>query len=316
VGQAVVLYNPVAGRGRAQLASEKACAALRRRGLQVDRQPTTGPGSATALARQATGDVDLVVVAGGDGSVRETLVGLGRAAERIPVGVIPCGNANVIARELQIPLSIEASAALLESGSPIPIDVGFADDEMFLAMIGIGWDARTTRNIAALRATRPGNAWYRVWADSVYVAAGLAALLSWPPDRLRLVVDGQSATEDYCAAVIANQATYGKGWSLVPDAHIQDGRLAYQARKRFGFPFVACQLVAGILRTRVPAFVSDYGSGMRISVQSDRPFPLHVDGDFRGWRTTLDLRVQPAAARLLAPVEPSRHTEPRKTGGL
>lgn len=299
--RAIVLYNPVAGRGGALPASERACRALEAAGLAVERHATTGPGSATSLASEAGHSVDLLVVAGGDGSVREALEGLGEAAVRVPVAIIPSGNANVVARELGIPLSEGAAIEVAAQGVAVPIDIGFVGSEMFLAMVGVGWDARTTRSLATLRQTALGRAWYRLWADSAYVASGLAALLSWPPDRLELEVDGEPVERAYRAAVVANQATYGKGWSLVPSASFESGDLRFQARKRYGFPFVACQLLAGMLRRPAPAFVADYGKGQRIVIRSDRPFPVHVDGDYRGTRTSVELRVKPSGARVVAP---------------
>lgn len=269
--------------------------------MHVERRPTTGPGSATLLAAEAAKDAELVVVAGGDGSIRETLIGLGESAARIPIGVIPCGNANVVARDLGIPLAGDGAFDLLTSGEKKAVDVGYIGDDLFLAMVGIGWDARTTANLAALRRTRLGARWYARWADSAYVACGLAALFTWPPGRLQLEVDGHMLEERPCAAIIANQATYGKSWSLVPQARFDDGKLHYQARRRFGFPFVAVQLLAGMLRRPAPRLVSSYGAGTRIVVRANRPVPVHVDGDFRGFETAFEVRVLASAARILVP---------------
>jgi len=316
VRHATVLYNPTAGAGGALPAAERACRVLAERGVRAEPQPTTGPGSASTLARDAVGRTDLLVVAGGDGSVREALVGLEEAATQLPIAIVPCGNANVVARELGIPLTGDGAFELLASGTPRTVDVGVLGDEIFLAMVGLGWDARTTANLTALRGTRLGSWWYATWADSAYFACGIAALCTWPAARLRMHVDGEAAALPYRAALVANLPTYGKDWSMVPDALFDDGRLHYQARKRAGVPFVALQLLAGMLRRRAPHFVSDYGAGAHIVIEADRPVPVHVDGDFRGFETALELRIRPGAARFLAPAEPERFAEVRKSGGL
>lgn len=301
--RATVLYNPTAGAGRADYLSERACRVLEANGYAVERQPTLGPGSATSLARRASHETELLVVAGGDGSLREALAGLGDSAARVPVGIVPCGNANVIARELAIPLDGDAALEVLAAGASQAVDVGVIGEEIFLAMVGIGWDARTTANLAALRRTRLGARWYAAWADSAYVACGLAALIARTPVRLQIHVDGRALERDYRAVVVANHATYGKGWSLTPEARFDDGLLHYQARKRFGFPFVAIQLLAAMRRRRAPSFVSDHGAGKHIVIRGARPFPFHVDGDFRGFAAAIEVHVLPAAAHFLVPAK-------------
>ena len=307
--RAAVLYNPVAGAGRAQALAERAAQLLEEDGYAVECLATPGPGGAEPLARERAAALDLLVVAGGDGSIREALAGLGPESRRVPVAVLPCGNANVVARELQIPLKPDAALALLRTGMPRAIDLAYQNGELFLAMVGIGWDARTVHLLARLRRTRLGGLWYRLWADSAYFAAGLLALFSRSP-RLRLTVDGVPATRAYRAACIANFRCYGKGWAMVPDAGCASGRLHSQARKLGGFLFVAWQLAAALLRRRTPRFVSDHVAGGEIVVESDRSFLVQVDGDEREEIARLEIRVAPRAARLVGPPHIDKSSSP------
>ena len=310
--RAFVIYNPVAGSGRADALSVQGARALEQRGWSVDRVATRGPGDATPLAARAAADhADLVAVAGGDGSVREAIAGLTAAGRTTAVAVLPAGNANVVARELGIPLAAEGALDVLTHGTTTAVDLGFVDDDLFLAMVGVGWDARTIRNLDRLRSTAFGRAWYRLWADSAYFAAGLAALEIRRPSQLDVRVDGAGLPRRYCAALVSNYRCYGKGWAMAPDARFDSGLLHYQMRKRFGFPFVALQLIAAMRRRPVPAFVSDLGTGRRVTIRADRPFPVHADGDFRGYYRELELRIEPAAASILAPAR-AYETEPRR----
>lgn len=299
--RAAIIYNPVSGAGRAEALALRAEERLQGAGATVVRLPTQGPGQAEPLARAHAADIDLLVVAGGDGSIREALSGLGEQSARVEVAVLPCGNANVVARELGIPLDPEAALALLTEGRSQPVDLARADGELFLAMVGVGWDARTVRHLSRLRATRFGRFWYRLWADSVYVLAGLLALFVRPGGRLRVLADGADAGRRYCAAVVANFRCYGKGWAMVTDARCDSGRLHYQARKRAGFLFVAWQLLSAMWRRPLPAFVSDGGAGRCVELSADRPFAVQIDGDAREPRSHLRVDVYPAAARFRVP---------------
>ncbi len=303
--RAALLYNPVSGTGRAGAAATRAEAALRAAGWQVERLETTRPGHAETLARDCAASIDRLVVAGGDGSIREALTGLGEEARRVAVAVVPCGNANVVARELGIPLDPAAALALLEADAEDSevrrVDLARANGSLFLAMVGLGWDARTVHGLARLRQTRVGAAWYRLWADSLWFVAGLLALFVWRRERLQLEVDGVALPRHYCAAVLANFRCYGKGWSMVPDARPDSGALHYQARKRFGVPFVVCQLLAAVFARRTPAFVSDHGAGRRIRVQATRNFGVQIDGDPAGTTRDLVVEIEPAAACFVVP---------------
>lgn len=299
--RAVVLFNPIAGTGRGEALASQAVDVLTADGWTVERLPTRAAGGAEDVVRERAERVDLIVVAGGDGSIRETIAGLGDRSREVPVAILPCGNANVTARELDVPRRGTDALALLRTGEPRRIDVGRADGALFLAMVGIGWDARTVGNLARLRQTRIGRVWYRLWADSVYVVAGLLALFVRRRDQLQVEVDGRPPSRTYCATLIANFRCYGKGWSMVPDADCASGRLHFQARKRFGVPFLACQLGAALLSRRSPRFVSDYADGRRIVVRAERPFRVQVDGDDHGFMSQVEVEVDPGAAFIIAP---------------
>ena len=146
-----------------------------------------------------------------------------------------------------------------------------------------------------------GQRWYRRWADSAYIAAGLAALFAPRTGRFRLCVDGEQPLVRICALVVANYRCYGKGWTLVHDADARNGRLDYHARRRAGVLAIAWQIFAAAWSLRAPRFLSDHGGGKRIRVDADRPFPLHFDGDYQGECRDLELWVEPAAARILVP---------------
>jgi diacylglycerol kinase family enzyme len=301
VKRAAIIYNPVAGAGRAISITEQARGILSAQGFAVECVPTNRPGDAEPLARARASAIDLLGVAGGDGSIREAIAGLGEESRRVTVAILPCGNANVVARELGVPLDADGALEVLRSGTATPIDLGRIGSEIFLAMVGIGWDARTVRHLGRFRRTRMGGWWYRLWADSAYVLAGLAAVFVWPLVRIRITADGRAVGPLYCAAQIANFRCYGKGWSMVPDAHRASGRLHFQARKRAGPFFILWQLFAARFRRRTPRFISDHGDGTRLVVQADRPFPVQVDGDDWGSFTRIEIEIEPGAARVLSP---------------
>jgi len=302
VNRAVIIYNPVSGSGRGEAVSSAAERRLALAGWLVERRVTRDLDGAIPIAAEVAGSVDYLVVVGGDGSIREAIVGLGDAAPHVDIGLVPVGNANVVARELGIPRDPSAAIDALTTGCAVPIDVAFANSELFLAMVGVGWDALVVEHVAQLRRTRLGVWWYRRWADSVYFIAGLAAVFRVGPPRFRIIADRSVGPRRYCAAILSNFRTYSKGWSMTPKAHCQSGRIHYQWRFRSLFVFVAWHVIAALLRRHSPHFISDYGDANAIRLEGEQPFPIQVDGDFRGYTTQLEVSVRSAAARIVVPL--------------
>ena len=301
--RAAILFNPIAGGGRAAAIAARAEAHLRDAGWKVQSLATHAAGEAQPLARGCAAEIERLVVAGGDGSVREALAGLSEAGEsqRVEVALLPCGNANVVARELGLPLDPEAAIQHLSSRTVAPVDLAHANGELFLAVVGVGWDARTVRLLSQMRATRFGARAYKLLADLVYLVAGLRAVLRGDAGRFTLEVDGTPAPERYCAVISGNLRCYGKGWAMVPEARAASGLLHYQARRREGFLPILRQLLAAWRRRPVPASVSHYGSGRELVVRADAPFPFQVDGDDRGDTSELHLEIDAAGARFVVP---------------
>jgi diacylglycerol kinase (ATP) len=311
VPRAAVIYNPVAGASHGGAASKRAAERLLDAGFDVERAPTRDRRGAVPIAREVADHVDLLVVVGGDGSLREAIEGLGHARARVTIGLIPMGNANVVANDLGIPRDPEAAVELLVHGEPATMDVGFVRtdtfESLFLAVVGIGWDATAVGLMDRLRHSRFGGMWYRVWADSLYAVVGLLAALRPRQDRFRVTVDGVDMADEvespgpYCAAFLCNMRTYAKAMAMAPDAHRASGLIHVQGRKRAFVPFLAWHLLAALRGRRSPAFISDYMDGRRIEVHGDTGFPVEIDGDSRGRAAWLEVTLEPGAVRILAP---------------
>jgi diacylglycerol kinase (ATP) len=144
---AVIIGNPNSGRAGDEGYLERFAKILRSGGLSVEVLNTEHPNHATGLAAFA-GD-RLVVAAGGDGTVNEVLNGLSPGAT---LGILPLGTANVLARELGLPLEAEEACRRILDGEVSHVDFGVATDESgverrFACMAGIGFDAKVVGTV-------------------------------------------------------------------------------------------------------------------------------------------------------------------------
>ena len=145
--EAVIIGNPNSGRAGSKGYLERCAKILRSGGLEVIVLNTERPDHATELASLA-GD-RLVVAAGGDGTINEVINGLGKGAT---LGILPLGTANVLARELELPLDAERACERILRGERVRIDLGVATnregvERRFACMAGIGFDAHVVRAV-------------------------------------------------------------------------------------------------------------------------------------------------------------------------
>ena len=228
----VLVFNPAAGRGLAARVLPTVQAAFELAGHRVELEPTCGPGGAVGIARRVCpglGPQDAVVVIGGDGTLNEVVAGAadaGLLGGSTPpcFGVVPAGTANVVARDLGLPLSPVRAARLVARAGSRPFDVGVCElngrARPFVLACGIGLSAEAVARV------RPGLK--RSMGRLAYVVAAVA---STGADARGLRVDWEDEsgvrTEDVPAAsvVVCNARWYGGHARLVRDASPSDGLL-------------------------------------------------------------------------------------------
>lgn len=309
----VVIYNPIAGGSRGEQTSMAVQERLEAAGHVVERIATRDRRGAAPIAADAAARADRIVAVGGDGTLREVVEGLGDARQRVTVGVVPMGNANIVAHELGIPTDATRAIDVLVDGEAVDLDVGVVRTDdfegLFLGVVGIGWDADTVRLLDRFRHTGIGRRSYRIWADGLYGAAGCAAALRPNQPRFTLEADGQPISEHrYCSAFLCNLRTYGKAMAVTPDAHRASGLIHAQARKTALPPALVWQLGSALAGRRTPAFISDYADGERFVARGAGAISVQVDGDDRGQTKELEVQVMPRAVRIVAPPHSTRRS--------
>lgn len=306
---AAVIFHEGAGRGGAARMADAVAARLQTDGWTVERPIRTEyAGHAERDLAPALGPrVDRMVVVGGDGTLREVCSGLGEHAVDTDVALVPTGNANVVARELGVPLSPRAAVDVCASPDTRTIDVGIvrgiasdASDRVFLAMVEIGYGARVVRTVAGIRGGSFGFL-YRLWGDAVYAAAGVFDLFRGGDPQVQVIVDDLDSGNVAAGVVVANTATYAKGWTMTPAASIDSGRLEWATRTRTDPGTVLRQVQAARNRRAAPSGNVTYGHGERIVLACGQPFEVQVDGDPAGASRRVEIGLVPGRIRMVVP---------------
>jgi len=296
----LVVFNPTAG-ARRRRRLDRFLRAVAAGGAEVTLRQTTAAGDAEAFARTASqGDYDALVVAGGDGTINEAINGLLRRAPEasaLPLGLVPLGTANVLARELGLPLRPERAAATILAGKRRRVAVGEANGRAFALMAGVGFDAAVVAGISPRlkRSLRQG----------AYVLETLRQAFRFPFPRYRVEVGGEVLE---ARSLIACKARcYGGSHVLAPDQRLEEPRLTL-VLFRSGGPLAVARFGLALLLGRVArcrdvllvpaadALVSRAAG----SVGAQQAEPVQGDGDIIA-RLPLRLGVRADAIELLAP---------------
>ena len=299
----LVIYNPVAGRRR-RSRFEAALARLRALGCGLSLRETGGPGEAKALARAARpGDGDLLVAAGGDGTVNEIVNGLvaAPAPAPLPLAILPLGTSNVLAREIGLGGDPAAAALAIARGPARPVCLGrihqpHAGPRHFLVMAGVGFDARVVAAVGPAAKRRLGRA--------AYVLEAVRQARNFPRLAYRVVVDG--VAHEAGSVVVANAAHYGGPFVIAPEARLESPGFQVCLFQRGGpwqVPRYAFGLVSGRL-PRMAGFRRVTGRHVRIEsadspgdpIQCDGDLAAHLPADFETVEGALTLVHPPAAA--------------------
>lgn len=264
---------------------------LQQQGWRVDLSQTDGPGSGHRLASQAVAaGADMVISAGGDGTLNEIIQGL--AGTNVALGVLPMGTMNVWAREAGIPLNLAGALQVLLNGEPRRMDLGTVNGRYFLLFAGIGADAKITSIIERHFLKRLGL--------FSYIVAGAVVGLGPLDFHLRLRLDDRSFRTRASLIIIGNTRLYGGLMTFTHQAYGDDGLLDMCIIRRQG--------VLGRLRVVLNAFRKRYPLGARVSyerfrtvtIDSPIPVPIEVDGEPIGTLPAV-FRVAPQMLTVIVP---------------
>jgi YegS/Rv2252/BmrU family lipid kinase len=299
VRTAKVILNPYAGHwAGARLAGDIA-ASLAGAGVDHDLIMTEGPGHAIELARRARGEgYEIVIAAGGDGTVNEVLNGL-VLARRIEIGgvvgtlgIIPIGTGNDFAETSGIPKSLPEVSRHLALRRTRLIDIARVNDRFFSNECGVGFGAQVAIEAQRLK---------RLRRFLVYLVAVFKALFRYRQPTMTLAWDGGQVTQRILMVSAGNGRRAGGGFYLTPEARLDDGLLDYMYADALSRPAILRLLPKAMKGTHIYDPAAHLGRTTRLVITSATPLPVHCDGEILAVGTQeVDIEVLPARLQLIS----------------
>jgi YegS/Rv2252/BmrU family lipid kinase len=284
-----LLVNPSSAGGRTLKLLPRVEQALDAARVTFRVQRTKGLEQGVEQALRAVEAGELPVVMSGDGLVGA--VGGAMAGAETPLGIIPGGRGNDLARVLSIPGEPEAAVATILAGHSRRIDVGEANGRRFLGIASVGFDSEANRLANEARFVR---------GNLVYAYAALRALVSWKPARFTIAVDEERLRLAGYSVCVANSRAYGGGMFIAPEAELDDGEFDVVTIGEVGKLRFVGNLPKVFKGTHVDADEVRVFRTSHLELSASKPFAVYADGEHI---TDLpaSLRVLPRALSVLAP---------------
>ena len=214
--KAMIIVNPSSGAEESENYTEKLKKQLDAVAAEFVIKKTKKSGDAKEFAEEAAlNDYEAVFVLGGDGTVSEAVNGLMLHDSKLPLGIIPLGTVNNVARAIGIPMNPEKAIDSLEQLTVQQIDVGKLNDRYFISSTSVGPIPESVQEVDVDMKTKFG-----VFA---YLIEGIKALRNDETYTFELDIDGEKWTAEYSLLLIAMSNFVGGVGTIIPEAAIDDG---------------------------------------------------------------------------------------------
>jgi YegS/Rv2252/BmrU family lipid kinase len=292
-----VIFNPVARGNKARHFRQW----LNGVAFECTLKPTTKAGEAQRLGAEAVAEgFELIIAAGGDGTVNEVLNGIGDSPngfERARLGVLPLGTVNVFAREIGLPLKVSEAWKVLQAGSERWIDVplvefgsnGSAGRRYFVQLAGAGLDARAIELVSWKHKKQVG--------PLAYVIAGLKALREQHP-RITVRADGQEFSGQL--VLTGNGRYYGGSFAVFPEAKLEDGFMDVCCIPKTNFPTLLRCAPGVLFQGRVPESQVRRVRTKKFELSAESRAAFELDGEWVG-HLPATFSLGPQKIRVIAP---------------
>jgi YegS/Rv2252/BmrU family lipid kinase len=291
-GYISLIINTSAGASSNKLMVKKFIEYLQQKNFKTKIDYTESMPHAKSLAAEAAVkyDCSMVIVAGGDGTIRQAVEGLEGSDK--PLMLLPCGTENLLANELGYKTTLKCAISTFEAQILRSLDLGKANDRFFTSVGGIGFDGQVIKlvddqrkgNITQLHYFRP--IWQTFW--------------SYDFPKITVEADGEIIFSDRGLVIFGNISRYAIGLPILHRADYGDGLLDVCACKCPGKMVLLEHALLTILKSLHKSKNITYKQCKNFKIYSDSPLKTELDGD-PGPDMPLEVTVIPQAVKVLVP---------------
>ena len=286
------IVNPRAGKTKSTAPLFDAVAAFSRAGYLVRVFVTEAGGQARDIAAKWGGQYDLVVCAGGDGTLNETISGLMQLEQRPPLGYLPNGSTNDFAASLHLHTTVATAARAVAGGIPYSLDIGRHNDRYFAYVASFG--AFTRSSYSASQAAK------NALGHFAYILEGLGDLGSLRPYRCAIDADGEHFEGDFIFGAVCNSTSLGGLVKLDPKhVSMDDGTLELLLLRMPKTALDLQNLITAMTRMQYdyPGVIFRHVKNVVLTTNENISWSL--DGEYAASAPRVDIQCLPGAIELV-----------------
>lgn len=298
-----VVINPAANRGVGARCEPEIRHWLDREKIEHEVLVTTQSSEALPYVMEKTFDHDVIVAAGGDGTVHEVINGMmqarvknGHTENMAALGVLPIGSGNDFVKMLNVPVHLHKALHILKHKQTMPVDVGQISVDgnhtrFFNNNIGIGFDAYVNYESIKIKHLR---------GVAIYLTAVIKSIFKYHPPLMHVDIGGDKFSRKILMLTIGNGRCSGGGFYITPDAKVDDGLFDVCSIDAMG----KGRMLASLLKVMKGTHLNIQGVSLRRSVEvrirSDEALPIHADGEVVSLDAhEIKLKILPSALQVI-----------------
>lgn len=251
---------------------------------------TERAGHATEIAKDAVErGVDIVVASGGDGTVNEVACAMVNTG--IPMGILPAGSGNGLARCLGISMSYALALRTIIRGKTKMMDVATVNDILYTSIAGIGFDAHVAKKFSETY----------IRGMISYMQITLNEFSSYKPLTYKLTIDGISMEKHALMIIFANSDQFGFNTRIAPDAKVDDGFLDICVIKKMPATQIMNIGYHMMMGTPAKSGYAEYFRGKEITIENVTDPLMNIDGEAKTVKSPVSISIKPLALSVIVP---------------
>ncbi|WP_077624282.1 diacylglycerol kinase [Sediminibacillus massiliensis] len=273
--RARIIYNPTSGREAFKKELPSVLERLEQAGYETSAHATTCAGDATKAAEIAVDrKFDIVIAAGGDGTINEVINGIAGNDYRPRLGIIPVGTTNDLARALSIPRNIQKAVDVILEDRTMALDIGKVNDQYFMNIAGGGKLTELSYEVPSKLKTMLG--------QLAYYLKGVEMLPSLRPTKVEIEYDGKLFQGEIMLFLVANTNSVGGFEKLAPGATMDDGMFDLLILKKANVADFIRVATLALRGAHLEDSLIVHTRANRIKVHTEEKMQLNIDGEYGG----------------------------------
>lgn len=269
------IYNPLSGVGQLKAKLSDVLDIFVKAGYEVTVHPTQKYHDALEKTKSYTGEYDLVVCSGGDGTLDEVVSGMETREKKVPIGYIPTGTTNDFASSLHISRNILEAADTAVNGIPFACDVGRFNEDFFIYIAAFGLFTDVSYETK--------QSMKNILGHLAYVLEGTKRIFNIPSYRIKVFHDGEEIEDEFIFGMVTNSRSVGGFKGIIGrDVIFDDGEFEVTLMKTPKNPIELNELLGAIVMEQInPDRMYSFRTG-EIRFESVEEIPWTLDGEFGG----------------------------------